>query len=75
MNLLEALWREHGMTLILVSHDSAVVRRAQRIGVMSKAASPSVRTAGPYDRVAKYSCLVRIPLTADHSWCIRVFLS
>lgn len=36
MNLLEALWREHGMTLILVSHDSAVVRRAQRIGVMSK---------------------------------------
>jgi len=36
VNLLESLWREHGITLILVSHDSTVVRRAQRIGVMSK---------------------------------------
>jgi putative ABC transport system ATP-binding protein len=34
--LIEKLWREHGLTLILVSHDSSVVRRAQRIGVMSK---------------------------------------
>jgi len=36
MGLIESLWRERGLTLILVSHDSAVVRRAQRIGVMSK---------------------------------------
>jgi len=34
--LLEELWRERGLTLILVSHDSSVVRRAQRIGVMSR---------------------------------------
>ena len=29
------LWRERGLTLILVTHDSAVARRAQRIGVMA----------------------------------------
>jgi hypothetical protein len=28
------LWRERGLTLILVTHDSAVARRAQRIGTM-----------------------------------------
>jgi putative ABC transport system ATP-binding protein len=33
--LMEKLWREHGLTLVPVSHDSAVVRRAQRVGVMS----------------------------------------
>jgi putative ABC transport system ATP-binding protein len=34
--LLEGLWRERRLTLVLVSHDSSVVRRAQRIGVMSR---------------------------------------
>jgi len=32
--LLEKLWRDRGLTLILVTHDSPVARRAQRIGVM-----------------------------------------
>ena len=32
--LLDTLWRERGLTLILVTHDSAVARRAQRIGLM-----------------------------------------
>lgn len=32
--LLENLWRSRGLTLVLVSHDSQVVRGAQRIGVM-----------------------------------------
>ena len=32
--LLERLWRERGLTLVLVTHDSAIARRAQRIGVM-----------------------------------------
>jgi putative ABC transport system ATP-binding protein len=36
MALLEKLWREHGLTLIVVTHDSSVARRAQRIGVMRK---------------------------------------
>jgi putative ABC transport system ATP-binding protein len=33
--LLDRLWRERGLTLILVTHDSAVARRAQRIGLMN----------------------------------------
>jgi putative ABC transport system ATP-binding protein len=36
IGLLDTLWRERGLTLILVSHDSTVVRRAQRIGVMAR---------------------------------------
>jgi putative ABC transport system ATP-binding protein len=32
--LLEKLWREYGLTLILVTHDSTVAARAQRIGLM-----------------------------------------
>ncbi|NQX04635.1 ABC transporter ATP-binding protein [Rathayibacter sp. VKM Ac-2856] len=30
MTLLESLWRDLGLTLVLVTHDSAVARRAQR---------------------------------------------
>ena len=36
IGLLERLWRERGLTLILVTHDTAIARRAQRVGVMSK---------------------------------------
>jgi len=36
VGLLDTLWRERGLTLVLVSHDSSVVRRAQRIGVMTR---------------------------------------
>jgi putative ABC transport system ATP-binding protein len=36
IGLLETMWRERRLTLVLVSHDSSVVRRAQRIGVMSR---------------------------------------
>jgi len=32
--LLEKLWRELGLTLVLVTHDSTVARRAQRTGLM-----------------------------------------
>jgi putative ABC transport system ATP-binding protein len=34
--LMEKLWREHGLTLVLVSHDGAITRRAQRTAVMSR---------------------------------------
>jgi putative ABC transport system ATP-binding protein len=34
MALLEHLWRERGLTLVIVTHDSAVARRAQKIGRM-----------------------------------------
>jgi putative ABC transport system ATP-binding protein len=36
INLLEKLWRERGLTLVLVTHDRAIARRAGRVGVMSK---------------------------------------
>ena len=28
------MWRDHRLTLVLVTHDSVVARRAQRLGVM-----------------------------------------
>jgi putative ABC transport system ATP-binding protein len=34
MALLELMWREHGLTLVMVTHDSSVARRAQKIGIM-----------------------------------------
>ena len=42
--LLESLWRERGITLILVTHDSTVARRAERIAVIEngKIAVPAV---------------------------------
>ena len=33
--LLERLWHERGLTLVLVTHDTAIARRAQRVAVMS----------------------------------------
>jgi putative ABC transport system ATP-binding protein len=36
IDLLAKLWRDRGLTLVLVSHDSAVVSHAQRVGVMSR---------------------------------------
>jgi putative ABC transport system ATP-binding protein len=32
--LLEKLWRELGLTMVLITHDSSIARRAQRVGVM-----------------------------------------
>ncbi len=34
IGLLEKLWREQHLTLVLVTHDSAIARRAQRLGIM-----------------------------------------
>jgi putative ABC transport system ATP-binding protein len=36
MALLEKLWREHGLTMVLVTHESVIARRALRLAVMSK---------------------------------------
>jgi putative ABC transport system ATP-binding protein len=35
ITLLEQLWRERGLTLILVTHDTAIARRARRVAVMT----------------------------------------
>jgi putative ABC transport system ATP-binding protein len=34
IGLLEKLWREQHLTLVLVTHDSSIARRAQRLGIM-----------------------------------------
>ncbi len=34
IGLLEKLWRDRGLTLVLITHDSAIARRAERVGVM-----------------------------------------
>jgi putative ABC transport system ATP-binding protein len=34
ISLLEGLWRNRGLTLVLVTHDTPIARRAQRIAVM-----------------------------------------
>ena len=36
IGLLETMWRERGLTMVFVTHDSTVARRAQRIGVMAR---------------------------------------
>ena len=34
ISLLEGLWRDHHLTMVVVTHDSTIARRAQRRGVM-----------------------------------------
>ncbi len=34
IGLLEKLWRDRGLTLVLITHDSSIARRAERVGVM-----------------------------------------
>jgi putative ABC transport system ATP-binding protein len=36
MTLLEKLWRERGLTMVLVTHETAIARRALRVAIMSK---------------------------------------
>jgi putative ABC transport system ATP-binding protein len=35
ISLLEKLWQDHGLTLVIVTHDTAVARRAQRIATVT----------------------------------------
>jgi putative ABC transport system ATP-binding protein len=48
MSLLRSLWRERGLTVVLVTHDSAIAGRAQRVATM-KDGHLSV-TSGPEER-------------------------
>jgi cell division transport system ATP-binding protein len=34
IGLLEKLWRDNGLTMVMVTHDSSIARRAQRLGTM-----------------------------------------
>jgi putative ABC transport system ATP-binding protein len=51
MALLEKLWREHGLTMVLVTHETAIARRALRLGIMSKGrltVKPTTQSAAGY---------------------------
>jgi putative ABC transport system ATP-binding protein len=54
MALLEALWRDRGLTLVLVTHDTSLARRAQRVvtmrdGHLSVGTDPAAGTDGADD--------------------------
>ncbi|GAA2980782.1 putative ABC transport system ATP-binding protein [Streptomyces sp. KhCrAH-43] len=36
MDVLETLWKEHGLTFIMVTHDSSIARRAPRLATIRK---------------------------------------
>ncbi|MEU8567687.1 ABC transporter ATP-binding protein [Streptomyces pathocidini] len=36
VDLLEGLWKEHGLTFVMVTHDSAIARRAPRLATIKK---------------------------------------
>ncbi|MFG2624040.1 ABC transporter ATP-binding protein [Streptomyces sp. NPDC048473] len=36
MDVLETMWKEHGLTFIMVTHDSAIARRAPRLATIRK---------------------------------------
>jgi putative ABC transport system ATP-binding protein len=50
IGLLEQLWRERGLTLVIVTHDSAIARRAGRRAVIEKGCV-RLREAGSSSRV------------------------
>jgi putative ABC transport system ATP-binding protein len=36
MDVLERLWKEHGLTFVMVTHDSALARKAPRLSILRK---------------------------------------
>jgi putative ABC transport system ATP-binding protein len=49
MALLEELWRQRGLTLVLVTHETAIARRAMRLAIMKKG---RLTIAAPKDAAA-----------------------
>jgi len=47
IGLLEKQWRERGLTMIMVTHDSQVARRAQRLGTMKNGKLTVKQTTKP----------------------------
>jgi putative ABC transport system ATP-binding protein len=47
ISLLERLWRESGLTLVLITHDTTVARRAQSVGLMNKGRLTIRQAAAP----------------------------
>ena len=77
MTLLERMWREHGLTMVMVTHDSTVARRAQRIGLMRNGrinvrSVPAQLSPGPRKRPGKANAGC-CPVSTDGS-CVDVSL-
>jgi putative ABC transport system ATP-binding protein len=53
IGLLEKLWQESGLTMVMVTHDSAVARRAQRLGTMRNGLISVKTVKQPVKEVAK----------------------
>src|SRR6201998_1737995 len=47
IGLLGQLWRERGLTMVMVTHDSSVAKRAQRIGLMREGKLTVRQSASP----------------------------
>jgi putative ABC transport system ATP-binding protein len=47
IGLLDTMWQERGLTMVFVTHDSTVARRAQRIGVMKNGRLTVKQTSRP----------------------------
>jgi putative ABC transport system ATP-binding protein len=47
MGLMERLWQDKGLTMVIVTHDSAVARRAQRLGTMKNGKLTVKQTTKP----------------------------
>src|ERR1700728_1458659 len=60
IGLLEHLWHERGLTLVLVTHDTSLARQAQRVGVMSKGRLTIKQDSRPDPRPETH------PVTAGH---------
>ena len=53
IGLLEVMWQERGLTMVLITHDSTVARRAQRIGVMKSGRLSFPQLARPLSHQAQ----------------------
>ncbi|MBT2511902.1 ABC transporter ATP-binding protein, partial [Streptomyces sp. ISL-98] len=46
MEVLEGQWKEHGLTFIMVTHDTALARRAPRLATIRKGRVTVTENAG-----------------------------
>ncbi|MDG4865140.1 ABC transporter ATP-binding protein [Streptomyces sp. T-3] len=46
MDVLEGLWKEHGLTFVMVTHDSTIARRAPRLATIKKGRLTITENAG-----------------------------
>lgn len=46
MDVLERLWTEHGLTFVMVTHDSTLARKAPRVATIRKGRITVTENAG-----------------------------